>query len=251
MSETQSATKQVTYDVSTVPVLSEKAGQLLAVAKAYRITSPVMYAASADDLKAVKAQAKVIEEARTSITVPLNAALKSVNDLFRAPAQFCTEAESVLKVAMTAYTVEEQHKEREAQAKRDEAAAAERRRLADEAAASQKLADEAAAAGDSATAEALQAQANASTNVIDLISAAPAAAPQITKVSGISMTERWSSQVDDLMELVKAVAAGTVPLEALEANTKFLDNQARALKANMKYAGVRAVMAQSISARAA
>lgn len=251
MSETQNETKQVTYDTSTVPVLSEKASRLLAVAKAYKITSPVMYTAAADDLKAIKAQAKTIEEARTSITVPLNAALKSVNDLFRAPAQFCVEAENTLKVAMTSYTVEEQRKERELQAIRDAAAAAERNRLADEAAAAQKLANEAAAAGDSAAAEALQAQADASTNVIDLISSTPAVVTQRTKVAGISMVERWSSEVTDLIALVKAVADGTAPLEALEANSKFLDNQARALKANMKYAGVRAVMANSISARAA
>jgi hypothetical protein len=43
------------------------------------------------------------------------------------------------------------------------------------------------------------------------------------------------------MALVKAVAAGTVPIQALEANTVFLNGQARMLKAALAYPGVKAI----------
>lgn len=249
--EAQPSVKQVTYDLSLVPMLGTKSEKLLAVAKAYKVTTPAMFEAAGDDLKAIKAQAKTIEDARTSITVPLNAALKNVNDLFRAPAKFCEDAEKILKGAMTTYTVEEQRKAAEEQRKRNEIATAERKRLADDAAQAQALADAAAAAGDAEAAEELQAQADASTNVIDLISSAPSVPVVQTRVAGISMGERWSAEVTDLMELVKAVAAGTVPLEAIVAETKFLNNQARALKANLKYPGVRSFNTPTMSARAA
>jgi hypothetical protein len=65
--------------------------------------------------------------------------------------------------------------------------------------------------------------------------------------SGISMVERWGATVTDLMQLVKAVAAGTVPLAAIQANTVFLGQQARSLKGEMKYPGVSAFSSNSIA----
>lgn len=242
--------QEVKYDVSTAPMLADKASKLFAVAQAYKVNSPAMFEAAGEDLKAIKAQAKVIEETRTSITGPLNAALKNVNDLFRAPAKFCADAEALLKGAMTTFTIEEQRKEREAQAAREAEAVKERQRLAAEAAAAQKLADEAAAAGDIAKAEELQEQAQASTSEASLIASMPATAPTQTKVAGISMRDVWGAEVTDLKALVQAVAAGTVPLEAIAADIKFLGNQARALKGNLNYPGVRAVNTPTMAARA-
>lgn len=85
----------------------------------------------------------------------------------------------------------------------------------------------------------------------NVVTAAPAVeAP--AKVSGISGRMTFSAEVTDLMELVKAVAAGTAPIEAIQADTKFLGAQARAFKkAGQLYPGVMAVAERSISARAA
>jgi hypothetical protein len=73
----------------------------------------------------------------------------------------------------------------------------------------------------------------------------PSAAP---KVSGISMRETWSAQVVDLMKLVKAVAEGKAPIQCLSANTIFLNQQSRSMKAALNYPGVKAVSDSSISA---
>ncbi len=71
---------------------------------------------------------------------------------------------------------------------------------------------------------------------------------QAPKVAGISMRETWSAQVFDLMALVNAVATGKAPVQCLSANTVFLGQQARSMKAAMNYPGVKAVPDSSISA---
>jgi hypothetical protein len=53
------------------------------------------------------------------------------------------------------------------------------------------------------------------------------------------------------MELVKAVAAGTVPLNAIQANSTFLNNQARAMKETLAYPGVKAVAETGLASRSA
>jgi hypothetical protein len=73
----------------------------------------------------------------------------------------------------------------------------------------------------------------------------PSSAP---KVAGISMRETWSAQVVDLMKLVKAVAEGKAPIQCISANTVFLGQQARSMKAALNYPGVKAVSDSSISA---
>lgn len=71
--------------------------------------------------------------------------------------------------------------------------------------------------------------------------AAPAKAPDPVKSDGISFQDYWSFEVTNLMELVKAVAAGLVPIVAITANEKFLGQQARSLKEQFKdkFPGVR------------
>jgi hypothetical protein len=54
-------------------------------------------------LRDVKARYRAIEERRKEITGPLNAALKSVNDLFRPPREKFEALERVLKSKITAY----------------------------------------------------------------------------------------------------------------------------------------------------
>lgn len=51
----------------------------------------------------------------------------------------------------------------------------------------------------------------------------------------------WHAEVVDLMALVQAVADGSVPLAALEANTAFLDEAAARDRDGLRIPGVRAV----------
>jgi hypothetical protein len=51
----------------------------------------------------------------------------------------------------------------------------------------------------------------------------------------------WHAEVTDLLELVRAVAEGTVPLAALLPNQEYLDGEAARLREGFAIPGVRAV----------
>jgi hypothetical protein len=73
------------------------------------------------------------------------------------------------------------------------------------------------------------------------INVAPAIAPvNIPKVKGFTgPRDNYSAQVTDIAALLKAIANGSVPMAAIEPNHVFLNGQARQLKKEMKYPGVR------------
>ena len=74
----------------------------------------------------------------------------------------------------------------------------------------------------------------------------PASAP---KPTGSVSRESYKAEVTNLMELVKAVAAGTVPLMAVVANESFINNQARTFKEALSYPGVKVKRSESTSFR--
>lgn len=58
-----------------------------------------------------------------------------------------------------------------------------------------------------------------------------------TRFAGSAGKSTYAAKVNDLMELVKAVAEGKAPLQALSANQSFLDAQARAYKEGFSMPG--------------
>lgn len=273
------ATGRVEYDATTAIVLSGQAQAALASARDLIIDSPSMYELAAEELKQIKTLQKTVEEKRTAITGPLNAALKAVNDLFRAPKEYLEQAEQACKRPMVTYVQEQERIAAEARRKAEEAARQERERLAaiqrqqeaearaavEAAQRAQREAAEAAARGDAEAAaraqeearqqaqqaEAAAAEANAAAQTAEVITM-PVAAPAPAKVAGVAGRVNYAAQVDDFMALVRAVAEGKAPAECLVANDKFLGAQARAFKkAGPLYPGVTAVAERSLSARAA
>lgn len=101
-------------------------------------------------------------------------------------------------------------------------------------------------------AEALEAagEAEAAERVLDEPAPAPPPPPptRVPQVKGIAGRDIWRFEVTDLMALVKAVAAGSVPLAAVEASTKALGQQARSLQKEMRWPGVRVWSERSIAA---
>lgn len=255
----------ITYDASAALVLANSAQKALANAVDYVIDSPTMFELASDDLKRVKSLQKEVEEKRTSITGPLNQAVKAVNDLFRAPKEYLDKAEATLKRSMVAYTTEQERQAAEARARAEAEARAERERLAQQEREAQEAARKAeeeaqaaAAAGDQAAAvkaiqaaQEAQAQAEMAAMTANVMTVAPTVeAP--AKVAGISGRVTYSAEVTSLIDLIKAVAEGAAPIECLQADTKFLGAQARAFKkAGALYPGVVAKEERSISARAA
>lgn len=258
-------THTVSYDTSAAIVLATKAQTILTSATGIRIDSDTMLELAGDDLRCVKTLQKEVEEKRTSITGPLNAAVKAVNDLFRAPKEYLDQAESSLKRGIATYTAEQQRIAAQARAKAETEARAERERLAalqreQEAAArlAQIQAQAAAEAGDTEEArnamawvEKARHGATAAALTAQVVTVTPAiAAP--AKVAGISSRTTYNAEVVDLLVLIKAVAEGKAPIECLQADTKFLSAQARAFKkAGEIFPGVQSIANSSVSARAA
>lgn len=213
-----------------------QAANSLETAKAYQIDSQEMRDLAGDDLQQIKRRQKTIESQRLELTAPLNAVVKKINDMFRQPKDWLDEAERLLKGAILIYDQAQAAKAAEEQRLREEAARIERERIA----------AEAEKAREAGRAE----EANAMAQVAEMVIAPPVAVP-VQKTAGISTRSNWTAEVVDLMELVKAVAAGTQPLTLLQADTTRLTQMAKALKAELNIPGVRAVENTIISARAA
>ena len=214
------------------------AGELLRFAATFTIASAEEYTIGADRLKAVKAREKLIEEQRTELVKPLNATVKRINDLFRRPLELYSQAGASIKQKMLAYQQEEERNRRAEQARLNELARKEEERL-------RKLAEtkavKAEAKGQIERAEEIR-------ESVPLISAPQAAPVEVPKVAGISTRQIWKAEVNDLSALIKAVAAGEVPPEALLPNTAYLGQTARALKSAMRWPGVRVWAEETLAA---
>ena len=82
------------------------------------------------------------------------------------------------------------------------------------------------------------------------VEAPPVVMPSsVPKIAGASQRTGWKFEVTDLQALVKAVAEGKVPIGAIKADEVFLGQMARAMKANMKWPGVRVYSEQSVAMR--
>ena len=265
----------IQYDTAPAVNLAHQANAALASAQDLIIDSADMYGIAADEVRNIKTLQKTVEEQRTAITKPLNDALKAVNNLFRAPAEFLTSAEQAIKKSMLVWQREEERKAEVARRAAEAAAAAERARLAViaeeqrraaeaaelKALEAQQAAEAAVAAGDAEGAAIAMEEMNQQVAVVETAQAAVAAAEVTTfrptivapaKVAGISSRTTYTAEVTDLMALVQAVATGKAPIQALSADMSFLKAQARAFKTSGQlFPGVTAVAERGISARAA
>lgn len=212
-------------NVETLPAVQAITGEineLAAFAQSYQVATPEQYSAGAEDLKRVKAAQKRLEETRTGITGPMNAALKRVNDFFRAPAERLTVIERTIKGALTKYADEQERLRREEQRRAEEAARREReaaeraaaearRKAAEEADRLRREAEAAAAAGRAAEAEKLAARADAKVERAETkaealeTQAATVVAPIIQreppKVVGLATREVWRFEIVDASKI--------------------------------------------------
>lgn len=138
-----------------------------------------------------------------------------------------SERKVLLKRQMGVWEDEQERVRRETQRVADEAA----RKMAEEQALAEAEAHE--RAGDSAAAAAVLEQPMQPPPV--------AVRSAVPKGYGTFTRKIWRAEIVDLMALVKAVAAGKAPLQALEANMVFLNNQARVMNDSFSCPGVKAV----------
>lgn len=244
--------------------LGTRAQGALAFIESFEIKTTEDYGLAAEELQAIKARSKKLEEQRTAITKPINTALHAINDLFRGPSDLLAKAEGIVKTKMLAWDQERQRIAAEARAQAEAAAEAERKRLADESAARQREAEaqaraaaDAKAAGDAqaaaiASANALRAQAEAqaaATNAQLVVAPMTVSTPK--PIKGISTAKKVDFEVISLHELVKHVAAHPELLSLIAADTVKLRAYVRGLGTACALPGVRVFEQSVMSARTA
>lgn len=245
--------------------LTTRAQAVLDFIATFEIADNEAFGLAAEELQQIKSRMKTLEAQRTSITGPLNAATKAVNDLFRGPTNLLERAESTLKSKMLGYQTKVEA-EAAAERRRAEAAAeAERRRLEQEAAehraaaaAQAEAAAAAQAAGDAqgavlaqAAAQRAQDQAAAAATTIQVITAAPVATAEAPKVRGISTSAKTTFEVTNMLALVQHIAQHPDLIGLVSADDARLRAYIKAVGPACNLPGVRVDTGRVMSARAA
>lgn len=267
-----------TAELSRVPALATRtAAELeaqafgaLEVAQAYVIDSADMYALAGEELTNIATRRKRLEEARLSITRPMDAAKRAVMDLFAKPLATLESAEGMLRQGMLTWKRAEDERVRKA---RELAEAAERQRQAEleeqrrqaEAAEAEerRKAQAALQAGDT---EAFTAAAQAAEEAAAVREAAeeaaeeaavappPMVATNTAKAAGVSSRSTWKAEVVDLNALITAAAAGLAKGDSTLAayllpNTQALGMVAKGMKAAARIPGVRVYAEEGLAVR--
>lgn len=219
----------------------------LANARALKIESKEEYELAAEDLKAIKKKAKELDEQRKTITKPLDDEKASVMNFYRPATEFLTEAESILKKAMSAYQAEVERQAAIERARQNAIAIAAQQRQREEAAKREAEAQLALAEGDIETAVALQSEAAELELSAELTTPAIVAEP--SKTDGISYKTTWTAEVTDIVALCQYIAQNPNQAHLVEPNISELRKLAIALKDQMNIPGVKAVSNRSVSVR--
>lgn len=244
--------------------LTQRAQSALDFIDSYEVIDQESYEMAGDELRAVKTRTKLLEEQRTSITGPLNNALRAVNALFAGPARLLEQAEGKLKLKMSGYVTAVERAQAEQRRVAEEAAAAERAKaaaIAAEAEAAAKAAvaqaEAAAATGDESAAAIAQAAVQrakdeaAAASIAAQVIVAPAPVASMPKAAGISSRTKVDIEVVDLVELVRHVAQHSELIGLLKPNDTALRAYARSLGTAAQLPGTRLVESTVMSARAA
>jgi len=226
-----------------------RAQQFAQSVTAITVNSPESYVVAGETLRAIKSLRNELESAcRPEIDARHKAHKEALAEFNRGDSPLAV-AETTLKRAILTWDQEQERKRRQEEARlqreAEERAKEEARKQAEEARLQEAIAREEAGDAEGAK-EALEAPV-----VTPAVFVPPVVLPTMTpKVEGITKRQVWKCEVSDLMALVRAVAGGHAPLAAIQANTVFLGQQARSLKSEMKYAGVKVWPEDSLSGRA-
>lgn len=210
--------------------------RFLDAAKVMVIDCPEMFEAAADDLKKIKACAAAAEADRKKLTGPLDQVKADIMAKYKPAADFCAEAERILKAAMVDYSNRVAAARALEEKKLRDKAEAERQALEAQAAAQE-------AAGDHESAE--------ETKMTAAIVSAPPASIEKAAAQGVSFRENWKAEVEDIYLLCQYAVENPDYLNLVEANMQALNTMAKGLKGNLKIPGVKAVCEKVLSARKA
>lgn len=221
--------------MSTIQDLETQAISVPDRAKGMTVKTAEDYMAAGELLKTIKGIRAEIDATFDPIIEKAHASHKEAISQKRKVEMPLAEAEAILKPRIAAWMAEQERLRKEAEmlAQRKAQEEAERLQL-----------EEAALLHEIGETE----LANSRLEEKPLV--APVILPKsVPKVTGVSMTKRYSAVVVSLMDLIKAVAAGKVPIQAVKADEVFLNRQAVAMKDALQYPGVRVHVDNNISAR--
>lgn len=212
-------TKADELNKEILPELSVAAEIVVRDAESYQMAGETW-----KSLTALEKKIKAYWEEDVSAALKLHRSLVAKRDAMLIPVG---EQKNTLRLGMKFYEDEQERIRRAEQARLEEEA--------------RKAAEEAALA------QAVALEQNGHKSAAEAVIATPVVAPAVyvpkTTPAGFGNATRrtWGAEVTDIMALVKAVAAGTVPIQAIEANSVFLNQQARALKSALQYPGVKSI----------
>jgi len=213
--------------------LESKAIAVDTQAQALTIKSQDSYDKANDFLKAIKGLQGQVKDTFKDIIAKAFAAHKEAKAQETRHLEPLLKAETLVKNKMLTFAQEQERLRQEAE-----------RKLQAEA---EKKRQEALAKAEKAREEGKEAKAEKYEDKAAAV-VAPQLAPSFDKGSAV-ITKRWHAEVTDLMALVKAIAAGQAPIILVEANMVVLNAQARSLKENMAFPGVKAVGEEDLSTR--
>lgn len=187
---------------------------------AIAVTNNAQYTFAGDFLKKIKGAYNEIEDERKKITKPLDDTKKAIMDFFNRPLKVLADAEQKLKYGMLTFVNEEEKKRLAMQAKLQEEA---RALEAKEKAKLEAKALKKEAKGDTETADALRAQAQA------VQAPVPVLQSNVTAVGGVSTKKLWRYRITNM---------ALIPREYMIVNEKMLGALATATKGAVPVAGV-------------
>lgn len=182
----------------------ENANNLASQADRAEVTTTEEFSNATDFVKVCQGQLKSLEDARKNLVQPLNDHVKWINDQFRPIRETIDKAKKVVSDKAAIW--------KRAEDKRVREEAAEQQRLADEQAL--KDAEAAAEAGDEERADAIL---EVASETPAPVTTAPLARGAITGATGGTKTT-WKGEVqfDDIREVCKAIADGSLPTNMIK-----------------------------------
>lgn len=228
-------------DTTTIPmadmtVVQQKAAAMLKQARevAAAITTDQGYQMGAEYLRKVKSYRNWVDGLLGPAVKAAYDAWKKAGSQRKLADDPADEAERIVKAAMGEYKREQ---DRKAMVEQQRLAAESRKREED---ARLAAAVQAEKAGNDA-----QAKAIVSAPIVPVMTQAQAA----PKADGVSHRVTYKAEVYDFKALVAAVAAGQVPLAALKPDPVVIGQQARSLKTELNWPGVKVTAENTVSVR--
>lgn len=214
-------------DVSQAETARVDSELILSNARGLTITNQEQYESAAQLGSLIRDKIKKLDEARKSITKPLDAAKAAVMALFKKPLEALEQAQTYTDRGLIAYTEQQELIRRDQEAKLQREAEKKRAELEAKAAAARE-------AGNDNKAEAYIEKAQ---NVV-----APVLAARVEKVQGVSYRELWYAEVVNFASLPDAYK---LP------NMSMLNKHAQNVKGMVPIPGVKYRMEKSIAQKSA